>query len=496
MVAHAPPAPVTAPAHLLFEGVVPAPQVLWEQMKSGLGDAGRVLPKHFPLLVTELLGVSPVTSGRFETQLPIRIAVDAAPAPEGGGLGWCVAFPVTSGGELLADLTTGSRAAYHRVEHDGVIELAKPGVIEFPARGLRGNHLMLASDSRALKELAPYLATNSLESSHRARANGLMLVSRPGVGATLAQAYEVWASGEGGGWRSDWFESSLPTGSGPLARLLDAVADQVSSGLVQTLGSVNSSKLELYVEGEWVKLHGVQQGPIEWQSVPQACDVVSQAPLDVSTASLAWGGSQRVELSVTSRAGEGAALRGPFLLGVGQLELGTDPATGVSRQADVAYADVGWAGHVASPTAQEWLEGLVSESEFSLSRIDGQGAARAKSASAKLSTSPDAPPEFRSWAVRAWSESQQASVAVAELVLSATTPERGRFWVGPGVADVLTGRGGRQVTSRHAWSEHCEHLMFGVSVGHGGSQVSLWAARSTAGFDMHGAVPLRALRDL
>src|SRR5690606_39283189 len=111
----------------------------------------------------------------------------------------------------------------------------------------------------------------------------------------------------------------------------------------------------------------------------------------------------------------GAALRGPFQLGVGQLGAEENLGAGGAAQSHVAYADVGWVGTTFVADANTWLQGLVSESGFSLSVLDGAGLPSVRVAKGAAQNPPVAPASVQAWLVRGWSDVQQASLPVAEL---------------------------------------------------------------------------------
>ncbi len=124
------------------------------------GLSKRPLPQSVNFLLTGLLGLSPTVSGRFVAG---QDWLGALVAVRGGGVGWSLAVPVTSGRELIAELCLGADATFRAKPQLGWTEFT--GVVGGPlgplVAGVSGNFLVFGSSAPALAVLAPWLKPSS-----------------------------------------------------------------------------------------------------------------------------------------------------------------------------------------------------------------------------------------------------------------------------------------------------------------------------------------------
>ncbi len=122
-----------------------------------------LLPAGFPLLVSSVLGLPPLTADSFDPELPaFGVLVQGA----GGEPSWVLAVHALSGPELVAKLCTGDHAPFRAVAGNvaGLTSLQassapasappKPG----RALGVFDNYLLVADGADALSSAGPYAA--------------------------------------------------------------------------------------------------------------------------------------------------------------------------------------------------------------------------------------------------------------------------------------------------------------------------------------------------
>src|SRR5690606_34006595 len=119
--------------------------------------AAPTLPQALPLLLAHVLGLPPDVSGRFRTD---RMVNGALALDDNQRLSFVVGLPVSSGRELIAELTLGARAPFEAHSHRRFTELR--GAVIGPygplSLGVAGNLLVVGDSARALQEVGPYLA--------------------------------------------------------------------------------------------------------------------------------------------------------------------------------------------------------------------------------------------------------------------------------------------------------------------------------------------------
>ncbi len=473
---------VAAPASLVLSGAVPAPQQFWERVRAGLGQRGQSLPKHYPLMLTELLSVSPVVTGRFEGERPLRFAVSVH---DEEALGWAVAVKLRSGGELVAELSTGASAPYRAVPDGAVVRLQRPGVEESPARGVSRNYLVLASDAAALSALGPYLAATSLEDQTRAPAEGLALESVPGAGPRLAS---VWR-GAVGLHRSRLlarFDALFDEGiSSGFKRVGGVLFDALASTVERALRVTEHSRVTVEVDERRLRLSAAQRAPSQWSASARACEVARDAPLPNPLLAVVWGAAGMTPLI----AGQPEAPGG----GAGQ------PATGAGAPDGVELADVS----VASP-------GILGAAEIDgelhgFARFESSGSSLAETTQRLLFDGRAAGRWFErkrsrpgGAATAVWSYSTSADQRLPSTVQVALDERdgRARWTFGRDAAKLLDVWGkGPASTVPWPWSAECSRVMFAVTAGQPGHAVAAWTLAAAEGFEVLAEAPLELFAD-
>ncbi len=460
------PVTVAAPGSLVMQGVIAGPQVFWQDVRTGLGEEGRRLPKHFPLLVTELLGVSPVISGRFELNEPIRVALGV----DGARLRWALALRVRSGAELVAELSTGATAPYRVTRNPHLQELARPGAEEIVARGVSSNWLVLASDSETLRAYAPYLAFTRVEDTTTAQTGRLALTSTPAAGAKLAEFWRDWWTRSGESLRGDM---SLMTGdlSAEFAATeLSRLAAHVARGAETLLRGLVRSRFELGVDGTHFVLTGQHETAQRWRPAADNCQVLSKSPYLPTLAAFAWGAEGALELPLTDGALE---LRAPMLLGVAEHE-----------HATVGFADV--SSNLAPDAAARRLHELFARKAPESTKTDRPWTvkSRVKAGAREWTFSP---------VQSARAATPSRALRLVLLAAGEAHEDRSRWLV---LADGSELPGWGTPGAELPWSPACERLLFGAALGAPPNAIALWVASTKTGVELQGRAPLRSFAEL
>jgi hypothetical protein len=472
------------PDAVVFEATIARPQSLYEAVRQGLGESGRALPKHYPLLLTELLGASPVLTGRFDMNAPARAVI----ALDGERFSWLVGLRVHSGAEFVAELTTGAGAPYQAAPHQGCVGLTRPGVKEFPARGVGANWLLLASDDDALGALGEYVSRARFDGAP-AQAASVSLRSRGAVGQRLATFWNAWWASSGATLKHQLLVEAGPGATAPVAVHLAALADLVANGTGQLLLSTTGSDITLEVKGAHVVLDAHQAGTLPWALASDACRVASSSPLANPIGAFVWGVSGRHALPLLEASAETLEITAPMFFGIAQAESGTtafaelgSPLGEQSLAAEFDGAFLAWAPPGAA-TSHGWQ----------VVKPRGRAAGHwifSRSAAARLSRpvrSAELPPS-------------EASPSF-DVVLGASAG-RARWVIGPNAADALASwqreSSDVQLSSgaQLPWGQHCAQLVAGAMLGSVESRIGMWASAVDGGYRVSATAPLRLLSEL
>ena len=159
--ASAPAAPpdIPEPRGVLGELTLSHPGVSFKALRELGGPLAALLPAGFPLLVSSVLGLPPLSADSFDPELPV---VGALLQGVAGEPGWVLAVHAVSGPELVAKLCTGDHAPFRAVAGNapGLTLLQPSSAPSKPARalGVFDNYLLAADSAEALLAAGPYVA--------------------------------------------------------------------------------------------------------------------------------------------------------------------------------------------------------------------------------------------------------------------------------------------------------------------------------------------------
>jgi hypothetical protein len=180
-------------------------------------------------------------SGRFLPELPVAGAVVAL----GDQLGWVLGFPVQSGAELVAELTTGSGAPFRVRMLADVVLLERSGPSVF---GVANNRLLVASSRAALEKLGAYVARQGAPSVITNQPVTLQLA--PGAGPQLS----AWAALRSQLWsqhlRQSLAEQRRALPGKPLGdpEVLFSKVEEQRASVIKWLGRVSGGRLACTLE--------------------------------------------------------------------------------------------------------------------------------------------------------------------------------------------------------------------------------------------------------
>jgi hypothetical protein len=149
--------PVPAPAGLVAELCVPAPEALWNKLRIVVGGGSVFLPKGFGALVSSLFGVPITVAGELDTDVPtLGALVDLGPDKEPLGV---LALHVKDGGRFVDQLTLGDGARFRaRLDEGSGIKVL--GLVNGQAPhvlAVLGNYLLVGKTEAALLAVGPYV---------------------------------------------------------------------------------------------------------------------------------------------------------------------------------------------------------------------------------------------------------------------------------------------------------------------------------------------------
>lgn len=150
--------PPAAPAGHLGDLTILHPNQTWRELRPLAGRAGELLPLNYPLLVTSLLGLSPLTADSIEGESP---ALGCLVKREGREPSLVLGLRVTHAGELKAKLTTGDAPPFRAEPADArglsLLAPSSKGTRDV-ALGLIDEYLLISRDLEALQAAGPYVA--------------------------------------------------------------------------------------------------------------------------------------------------------------------------------------------------------------------------------------------------------------------------------------------------------------------------------------------------
>ncbi len=147
-----------APVGLVGDVVLPAPQKTWQAVRELAGGVAQLLPQSFSLVAGTALGLPPTVADGLSGDVPL---VGALLVDEAGTLGFVLGLHVRSGGELVAQLTTGSDARFEpRPDGDTgltVLERRAGSATSQLSLAVYHNRLLLAPSPAFLRQGASYV---------------------------------------------------------------------------------------------------------------------------------------------------------------------------------------------------------------------------------------------------------------------------------------------------------------------------------------------------
>lgn len=250
-----------APPELVFGVRFSKPESTYDAFASLWGKG---LPRSLNLLLTSLIGLDPLMSGRL---LSGHDWFGVVTAEATSRWGWALAVPVSSGRELVAELTLGNSAELRATARVGWTELLglkggslTPAQLRGPlAAGVSGNFLIFGSSVTAVAALAPWLRSSV---SHGALAPEQ---GEPGLSARLfggGLALQALHAHVRDGWSSAMFVDSDPDADHlGIAPLLVALEDQLNHRVSAYLGSLQSGHVHLRWQNDRLVLDGAFRAP-------------------------------------------------------------------------------------------------------------------------------------------------------------------------------------------------------------------------------------------
>jgi hypothetical protein len=151
------------PRGLFGELTISHPGVSYRALRELGGPMSALLPAGFPVLVSTLFGLPPLTSDSFDPELPVFGALVQGVAGEPG---WVLAVHAVSGPELVAKLCTGDHAPFRALPGDVPgLSLLQPNSAAAGgqpqserALAVFDNYLLAANSSVSLLSAGPYAA--------------------------------------------------------------------------------------------------------------------------------------------------------------------------------------------------------------------------------------------------------------------------------------------------------------------------------------------------
>ena len=189
---------VPEPRGVLGELTIGHPGLSFKALRELGGPMSALLPAGFPLLVSSVLGLPPLSADSFDPELPaFGVLVQGA----AGEPSWVLAVHAVSGPELVAKLCTGDHAPFRAAAGNvpGLTLLQpssapasappKPG----RALGVFDNYLLVADSADALSSAGPY-AARMLPKRPPARASVALRFSKQALSAQVVPALRgLWA---------------------------------------------------------------------------------------------------------------------------------------------------------------------------------------------------------------------------------------------------------------------------------------------------------------
>lgn len=151
-------APVPAPAGLVADLYVPAPDETWGRLRALGGARAALMPASYQMLAATLLGMPPTAATNIDKNVPL---VGAILEGEKGAFTAVLGMHLRSGRETVAALTKGSDARYReQAGKDGMVTLepVQGKAAKTVALAVVGNYLLASPSRAAVEKAGPYVA--------------------------------------------------------------------------------------------------------------------------------------------------------------------------------------------------------------------------------------------------------------------------------------------------------------------------------------------------
>lgn len=237
-------APVPAPAALLADVFLPAPEATWQKARLVAGGAAMFLPTSLGGLVTTVLGLPITVAQEIDGAVPVVGAIVDGPAnaPPRTALG----VHVKDGGRFIDQLTRGQDARFTSKPDAKaqMVLLEAKGAKGEAALGVIGNYLLVARTADDLRDIGPYVA-RTLPSKPAPKDDVTIDAPEAALSGPLrARAKAVWA-------RLKPSAEAKPTLAGTLLSV-----DQAFDEVVAVLGDASSARVTLDFEQGKVAVRG------------------------------------------------------------------------------------------------------------------------------------------------------------------------------------------------------------------------------------------------
>lgn len=261
-----------APAGLVGELYVQDPGRTWKELRDAANIA--LLPQHYGVLLTTVLGLPPLLADAFDDG---AMTTGAATLDGSGRLQAVVGARVTSGKELVARLTTGSKASHDEARDASGMTLLKPKPGKASAEislAVLGNVLLVAQSEDALRDAGPYVA-RTLPTKKPPAPGAVLVVPKEALRGALAKEVRArWKRVEASLAAKDRENRAKHGGRAPdfgdPAAALSVMSGSVGDW-VKMLEEVESAQVQLAGKGDSIQLRltvdpGASKPLSEWIS--------------------------------------------------------------------------------------------------------------------------------------------------------------------------------------------------------------------------------------
>lgn len=243
------------------------------------GLSARPLPQSLQVLLPSLVGLNPALSGRFSTG---HDWLGVVTAEANGATHWAVGVPVTSGRELVAELSLGSDAHLRAQPRAGWTELtgSNGGLLGPLSLGISGNYLLLGSSPTAVRTLAPWLNRRGGAAALAPEQGDAGLSVRLLASGLTVQALHAHLRER---WEVDSAPWSAALGSALEVTRVAEIEEQLNDAISAYVGALRSGDAHLRWQGREVALSAEFEAPALPSPARDAglCREIAALPRDV-----------------------------------------------------------------------------------------------------------------------------------------------------------------------------------------------------------------------